>query len=145
VAVRWPSTLPQFMSVDGYTEGLSDGRLVLPMDAGPPKIRRRTTAAIRPVSVSSQMPVGQKERFRRWWEEDTEGGTAVFEFPDQALSGRRLLSTAGDKSVLRSTGTYLLIRRWWLCHFGEGVPTITSAGVDLWNVSFNLLVLRRKV
>jgi len=45
----WPATLPPRLLVDNYQEQPPDTVLRTEMDVGPPKLRRRTTAGLRPV------------------------------------------------------------------------------------------------
>lgn len=45
----WPAALPQTLEVQGYSEQPPDVTLRTQMDAGPPKLRRRYTAGIRPI------------------------------------------------------------------------------------------------
>lgn len=45
----WPGTLPPRLLVSNYQEQPPDIVLRTEMDVGPPKLRRRTTAGIRPV------------------------------------------------------------------------------------------------
>ena len=42
----WPGSLPTEPLVKGYQEGREDTKIRSPMDYGPAKVRRRTTAAV---------------------------------------------------------------------------------------------------
>ncbi len=81
MAVQWPSGVPNSLIEDGYNEALPDGLIRQPMDAGPPKVRRRTTAAVRPISGVIIMTGDQVETFDNWYEADLAGGALSFDFP----------------------------------------------------------------
>ena len=49
----WPVTLPQIVSWEGYTQEIQDTGIRTPMDAGPPKVRSKYTAAI----INHNLPV----------------------------------------------------------------------------------------
>jgi hypothetical protein len=45
----WPGALPDRFLVNGYREAMPESTIRTQMDAGPPKLRRRYTAAYRPI------------------------------------------------------------------------------------------------
>ena len=80
----WPVTLPQKFLQDGYTDTEPNVFVKTEMDAGPPKLRRRFTAAHRPISGVMVMTTTQKGYLRTFYQ--TYGGSA-FTFPDPDSSG----------------------------------------------------------
>lgn len=52
MAESWPETLPGDVLVAGYSESLPNAVLRTEMDAGPAKVRRRSTAAARPLRAT---------------------------------------------------------------------------------------------
>lgn len=57
----WPPSLPQQPLVDGLQETLPDVALRTQMDAGADKVRRRHTAAVRPLTVAFLLDGAQSE------------------------------------------------------------------------------------
>lgn len=117
MAEIWPAALPQHLLVDGYTQGLGDGRLRSRNDAGPAKVRRRSSAMPGPLQGRMDMSGAQLADMRAFVESTLIGGTLVFTFPDPV------------------TGGALLVR------FATNLPSWTSRGPDIWTVSLDLEVL----
>jgi hypothetical protein len=55
----WPVNLPTAVLEEGYSEARPDNVIRSPMDVGPPKVRRRTTAAVYPLFFSQQLTTAQ--------------------------------------------------------------------------------------
>ncbi len=51
----WPASLPQYVLVEGYSEAPPQNTIRTSMDVGPPKMRRRSTAAVRPITGNQHM------------------------------------------------------------------------------------------
>jgi hypothetical protein len=81
-AAVWPETLPQAPLLSGYAEGMGKQALRTDMDAGPAKIRRRSTAAQRPLQWPITVTRAQLAILRAFWEDDCQGGTLAFTMPD---------------------------------------------------------------
>lgn len=114
----WPAELPQYPSVSGTSRGFADGRLFQAMAQGPAKIRLRTSAAIKPLSVSFMMTVAEVSVFEAFWDDDTKGGSLPFYFPNYDDEGE-----------------------FWLVVFGENAPVVTPTEYDAEQVSFTLSIL----
>jgi len=117
MAEVWPSTLPQDFLVDGYSEGIADVRLRSQMDVGPAKVRRRSSAGVRPLSGNMNLTGEQLSALETFINVTTQGGTLAFTFPDP-----------------RSDGDLL-------CRFSENMPTWTIVGPNIYSVSLQLEVL----
>lgn len=78
----WPSTIPQQLSVDGYGEAAPDTSIRSAMDAGPAKVRRRASCAVRPVTGKMVMTADELDDFREFYDEDVLGGTLRFNWVD---------------------------------------------------------------
>lgn len=115
----WPGTLPQRLLVDGYSRGSADGRLVSQMDAGPPQIRRRTTAAVRPLRGSMILTLAQQVILDTFVQDTLLGGSLPFKFPKQPWDGV----------------TYVRVM------FGQELPSDSNMGGDNWPVTLDLLIL----
>ena len=140
----WPQDLPQRVLADGYQEGVRDGRLVQAMDKGPPKMRRRTSAAVKPVQAAMVVDFNGRARFERFWNDDTAGGVLPFYVRDQALDSLALgVSADGEAAgpLLTAHGAPVLIAASWLCQFAEEPPSVTAMDGIWFRISFGLLVL----
>ncbi|MGU3496344.1 hypothetical protein ACLBXM_20070 [Xanthobacteraceae bacterium A53D] len=131
--------LPQHVLREGYSEGVGDGRLRTPMETGPAKVRRRFLSAVRPVSVRVVLDLNQRLRLRRFWEEDTGGGSLPFYMPDQALH-ERPLAQEGGLLLLTETGAPLLMTSYWLVRFGERAPQFAPSEL-MFIADFHLEIL----
>lgn len=74
----WPGTLPQDVLVAGYAEQPPDLALRTQMDIGPAKLRRRQTAAPRPLKVTVGLTRAQVATLDAFYLTDLAGGTLSF-------------------------------------------------------------------
>jgi hypothetical protein len=74
----WPVSLPQSPLVNGYDEQFPKMGLRSSMDAGPAKQRRRSTAAVTPISIRLALTNAQVETLLTFWKTDTGGGVLSF-------------------------------------------------------------------
>jgi hypothetical protein len=59
----WPASLPAFVDQQGYSETLPDVNIESPMEAGPPKVRPRTTVNWTPFTMSMRLTRAQYDVF----------------------------------------------------------------------------------
>lgn len=78
MTASWPAGLPQFVQEQGYSETLRDQSIESPMDAGPPKVRRRFTGNYRPLTWTIRCDAEQAEAFEEFYEVMLAGGTLPF-------------------------------------------------------------------
>lgn len=78
--VDWPSTLPQRPLADDWSEELPDLLLRSPMDIGPAKTRRRTTAGVTPVQASFRMTPTELAAFRTFYQTTVVSGSVPFDW-----------------------------------------------------------------
>jgi len=76
--ILWPHVLPQYLMMDGYGEAASQQQLRSGMDAGPDKVRRRFTAASRPLRGKILVNQAQFSFFKNWYDNVLLGGTLRF-------------------------------------------------------------------
>ncbi len=110
---RWPSTLPRQMMLDGQGETLPDGLLRSDTDAGPAKVRRRSSATPWEMSGTFRMSHTQYDAFRAFIDADLAGGALPFEFPDQRDCAGWLLARIkpGDVTAARiGTGWHVSLK-----------------------------------
>ena len=79
----WPGSLPQYATLrDMQWAGPSNATIRTPMDVGPSKGRRRTTAPTRFVQVAyAQMTDAQLTTFENWFQNDIAMGALAFTMP----------------------------------------------------------------
>ncbi|KKK88167.1 hypothetical protein LCGC14_2745910 [marine sediment metagenome] len=91
----WPAGLPQDPLLDGIQEASPDTRLVTQMEQGPPKVRRRFTAAERGIGMRMIMTTAQIETLDDFfvltlgsgsltftWKHPRTGNAATYRFKD---------------------------------------------------------------
>lgn len=98
--ILWPHVLPQ--NISGYNGSPGDGLLQTPMSAGPPKVRRRLTGVVEPVSGYIIVTPAQFTFFRAWHENVLLNGALRFGWvhPFSGLSLTNLLTNPGFESVI---------------------------------------------
>ena len=77
----WPGTLPAAPLIDGMQETLPDTVLRTDMDQGPAKLRRRTTAGIRILTVSYLLTHTQSDALESFYLDTLAGGALSFAYP----------------------------------------------------------------
>ena len=80
--IMWPSVMPQYLNVDGYQEQLGNMALRSSIDASIQKVRRRFTAAPRPLSAQLLITPEQLIFFRYWYSNVLLGGALRFGWVD---------------------------------------------------------------
>lgn len=80
---RWPTTLPRQMMLDGQGENIPDGLLRSENEAGPAKVRRRSSATPWELVGTFRMTNTQYDAFRAFVDATIAGGALPFEFPNQ--------------------------------------------------------------
>lgn len=116
----WPFTLPQAMLTAAYGEAFGDGIIKDDYNLGPPRYRRRTTSAPRPVSGTMIMTTAEWEQFSAFFGNALFDGALPFLFPPQG-----------------STDT----SRFWICRFEQPPSRQMSDADDIWIVSLNMVRL----
>ena len=109
----WPTSLPQYVQVQGYQENMGNERIENQPDAGKPKSRRRFTAEYRKLKVSIQMDADQRATFEEFYFDTLKTGTLPFDwvhpFTQAAATfyfrGAPPAYTAVDGEYLRATFT----------------------------------------
>ena len=98
--IIWPSCLPQYLNMDSYGEAAGDMQLRSGMDAGPDKVRRRFTAAVRPLQGEIIVTQEQFAFFKTWYNDTLLGGTLRFGWiePWSDTIPTNLLSNPGFES-----------------------------------------------
>jgi len=74
----WPTTLPQQLFVNGYSQSFAETTIKSDMDAGPAKVRRRFTAGVEPVSGTMVMTAAQLTMLETFYNTTLLGGSLRF-------------------------------------------------------------------
>jgi hypothetical protein len=77
--VAWPNTLPAPL-LDSFSESPPDNILRTSMDKGPDKVRRRTTADVRPVAFSLMLTKAELQTLDDFYVVTTFSGSVEFDF-----------------------------------------------------------------
>ena len=136
----WPIDLPQRLDIEGYGQSLADGRLRTTMEAGPVKMRRRSSAAMKPVQGQFLGFSDHFARLERFWVEEAGGGSLPFLIPDQTRDALALANEDGLQ-LLDDQGRPLLNTAWWFVLFGENPPTLAAVGGPIYRISLSLVIL----
>ena len=80
--MTWPETLPQILLIEGYAESMADTSIRSSMDTGPAKVRKRTSAAIRPLKGTIILTETQLAAFKNFYITDLSGGALRFTWED---------------------------------------------------------------
>ena len=76
----WPSSLPDNLNVEGYTEARVDGTIRTQMDAGPEFVRRRFSATPTRVSGSLVLTDTQVATLDTFYQTTLNGGVDAFDW-----------------------------------------------------------------
>jgi hypothetical protein len=100
----WPAALPQYLLTRNYSEDDPDTVIRTQMDAGPAKIRRRFTAAVRQLAGMIVVDEDQLDTLSDFFMNDCAGGAIAFQWTMQ----RRQRDTAEPTDTSQITDTSLL-------------------------------------
>lgn len=89
----WPGTLPASFQADGYEEGGKENMLRSNMDAGPAKMRRRFTAAVRPVQGIIVVDETQLATFKTFYGTTLKDGSLPFDWHEHLPAGDATVAT----------------------------------------------------
>jgi len=78
----WPASLPQTLLQASYKETLPRTKIRTQMDAGPPKQRRRYTAAPRPITACQNLTTTQVADLKTFHNTTLQGGALAFDWTD---------------------------------------------------------------
>ena len=76
----WPITLPAAPLIDRFRETAPNTLIRTEMDQGPAKVRQRTTAGVRLLSVSYLLSADQTADLDDFYTNDTAGGALAFDY-----------------------------------------------------------------
>lgn len=103
---NWPVTLPQSVLQEGFGETLPDTSVRTAMDAGPPKVRRRTTAAVRPISAAIVVDATQASTLETFYLDTLKGGALPFDMVDPRTGVTASFMFAAPPAYVPLSGTH---------------------------------------
>lgn len=112
----WPSSLPQYVLREGFSESIGDGRLRSQPDKGPAKVRRRSSMMPKLLQCRMIMSAEQLALMQEFVDDTLMNGSLPFLMPDP------------------------ITRNPALVRFADNLPAWTSRGIHF-DVSFDLEVL----
>lgn len=115
---EWPATLPADFLVDGFVETAPDNVIASQPDVGPPKTRRRQTAAMRRVEGVVKMTTAQVAIHDTFFTTTLFDGADPFDWTDPR--------SGANVSFL---------------YFPHSPPVYAPAGGDNWQVTIKLMRL----
>lgn len=101
----WPATLPAPL-IEGFSTQPANNVQRTPMDVGPPKTRKITSANIRPMSFSLLLTSSQLATLRAFFEDDVAGGATAFTFEDPETGDTVNAKFAQPYSAAHSSGLW---------------------------------------
>ena len=114
----WPITLPDDFLTQAFAETAPDNVIASTMEVGPPKTRRRSTAAVRAITGIVRMTTAQVATHDTFFTDTTYDGAEAFDWTHPR--------TGASVSFLYQPGA---------------PPVYTNAGADNWDVTINLLLV----
>lgn len=111
----WPAELPQYLSADGYGEGLPDNKLESQTDFGPGKSRRRFTMNWRAISGAIRCTAEQAEAFEEFYQDTLRGGVSDFLWRTPVNQAMALMRFRGGppRIQFRSADDHLISFQLW--------------------------------
>jgi len=128
----------------GFSRRRGDRRLSTRMASGHFKVRGLASQAPMAVAASYLWDARQLDRFDRFFENETAGGTLPFLMPDPMRTGLKLLTDAGLPVLAPASlgGAPLRLAHWWLARFAEDQPPPEDAVEDwpYWRTALHLTI-----
>lgn len=104
----WPASLPAPTILDGWDETLPNNVVRTEMDAGPAKVRKRSSAGVGQQGQSLMLDIDQRQTFIEFWKQTLQSGSLPFLWRNYAEDDGSGLTGFG--SCLRfAGGGYVLI------------------------------------
>ena len=116
-SITWPATLPQDFLVQSYSESPPDNLIRQSMDVGPPKVRRRQTAAPRIIRAAQNLSSTELGYLETFYVTTSYSGALAMDLPHP-----RTGSTVEARFKTPPTYTALGAGRWMVNYEFEVLP-----------------------
>lgn len=113
----WPASLPQKPNDSGYGEEFPDNSIETPMDHGPVKTRRRSTAEKTTFDMEMDLDGTEMDTFETFWRDTLSYGAVSFDWSHPRTE---------------VAGTF---------KFVNPKPSVRNLGGDEWRVRFRVVLL----
>ncbi|MFB2553334.1 hypothetical protein [Ensifer soli] len=120
----WPTSLP-LPNRDGFRRGWEDPRTRRQREAGPPGYQRRYSRPAKPMTLVLDCSRDQFAELERFFEDDLQHGSLVFQMPDPITDGWPALLDDGQP-WLDDDGTPILLDATLLMLWGDQPPEVTG-------------------
>lgn len=140
-ALVWPDRIPSRLYRAGASLPLEDTRRRFETSAGPGRLRRKMSTAVRPVAGVIDMTAAEYAWLQVFYRDTTKGGVLPFWFPDAERRDMPLLSDETMLGVYATGESPLLLSAWWLCQFGQEPPSPQPGAGGRMRVQLSLVVL----
>lgn len=134
----WPAGLPK-PDRETWQRTPQEARIKRQNQNGPPGYRRRFSSAAQMVTLSLTLTRADAALFDEFFFSSTEQGSLPFWMPDPTRDGWALMA-AGGGALITHDGRQILIGAWWLCIFGDSLPTEAIVGGEF-RKTFSVVVL----
>jgi hypothetical protein len=95
----WPLDLPQKPLLQGFSETLPNLTTRTPMDTGPAKVRRRSTAGVTQLQCVFRLTAAQRASLLTFWQTTLAGGSLSYSWT-HPISGAALVCRLIEPPVL---------------------------------------------
>lgn len=130
----WPAELPQKFSVNGYQETFADPNIAAQPNKGPPIVRPRTSANVRPWRLNMTLHSWQVDLLDNFFYVTLYKGVWPFIMPHPRKNGQPLLDATTHLPLFTSEGVPILVTATALMQFVVGQPPVIT---PLSPVTFN--------
>lgn len=96
----WPSDLPHCFTLESFASGAGNGLIRSNPDAGPAKVRRRSSAVPKPLVGTLPMTYAELATLEAFVATTLLGGSLPFTFPSQRGGDDLLVRFSGDGDLL---------------------------------------------
>lgn len=104
----WPVSLPQTPLIGGLVEQPPDVLLETRMDIGPPKVRRRFSAGVRPLKITMLMTTTQVATLDAFFVTTLLGGALTFDMDDPRTESSNTYRMGIPNYEHRTFGLYIV-------------------------------------
>jgi hypothetical protein len=105
----WPDTLPAYPLLDGFRETAPNTVIRTDMEQGPSKVRLRTTAAVRTMTLSYLMSKTQVTALETFYLAALQGGALPFDFTHPRSNGAVSCRFTRPPEYVASNGSFFKV------------------------------------
>jgi hypothetical protein len=103
-AIDWPTTLPAYISKNGFAQTLPANKIVSTVAVGPVKTRKRFTANVNQYVCTLLLSQSEKADFDTFYNDTTSSGVAYFNRQDPITESTIEMRFIGNPPTARAEG-----------------------------------------